>query len=109
MSIMRHGRSHWVLPVLFSAFCLSARGASVAPELEFRQAGKLKVRLSRDDLRARLTAHPVRFASPFSEGRRKNYEAFRIQDVLQSAYGDSWKDEAYSDVAFIARDSGKTW
>ena len=79
--------------------------AAFEPALEFRLAGKAASRFTLSELQGKLKSYSIRFFNPFAgKGKEKNYKAFKIMDVLDLAYGDPWKKDEYSDMAFIALD-----
>lgn len=90
------------------ALAVSLAGAARAadapdPVLEFRVGGRSQQNVPLQELKAKLEPVDIRLTSRFSK-KEKRYQAFRLQDVLQFAYGNAWRKSEYSDVAFIALD-----
>jgi len=71
--------------------------------LTFSVSGALAKELSLAELQAQLVARPVEYRDPFA-AKTKRYEAFAIRDVMQLAFGERWRDPAYTEVVFKALD-----
>jgi mono/diheme cytochrome c family protein len=86
--------------------------AANADSLQFYLSGEKKAAYSLASLQATLPSHHVRISSPFlvhgQAGKTKNYEAFAVADVLNLAFGSSWKNAAYTGVVFVALDGYKS-
>lgn len=74
-----------------------------APSLKFEISGGLIKEYNLDQLRDELNPHRIEIVDPYY-GKKKKYEAFALQDVLQLGFGDKWESPKYTDVAFGALD-----
>lgn len=94
------------MSLLGLALSLALSGPALALEaatLELRLGGKSRASFTLTELKAKLEPKKIRIYSRFSK-KDKNYEAFKLQDILNLGYGNAWKGADYSDVAFIAVD-----
>lgn len=82
---------------------LSTDEKSIVPSLKFEISGGLIKEYNLDQLRDELNPHRIEFVDPHY-GKKKRYEAFALQDVLQLGFGDKWESPQYTDVAFGALD-----
>lgn len=80
--------------------------AANAAELTFSVSAQRVKTLSLEQMSERLDPHEIRFFDPHY-AKTKRYSGYKITDVLQLAYGKTWLDTAYSDVAFTALDGYK--
>lgn len=71
--------------------------------LTFSVSGALAQELSLAELQAQLGGRAVEYHDPFA-AKTKHYEAFAIGDVMELAYGERWRDPAYTEVVFKAFD-----
>ncbi|WP_222937505.1 c-type cytochrome [Spartinivicinus ruber] len=76
--------------------------ASIA-KLEFSIVKQPPKTFTLEELKSQLKTHKISFEDPHY-GKTKRFLAFKIQDVLQLAFGDKWKNHAYSDATFTASD-----
>jgi|GEM_PF-735219 len=74
-----------------------------APSLKFEISGGLIKEYNLDQLRDELNPHRIELVDPYY-GKKKRYEAFALQDVLQLGFGNKWESPKYTDVAFGASD-----
>ncbi len=86
-----------------NAESLSTVEKSTVPSLKFEISGGLIKEYNLDQLRDELNPHRIEFVDPYY-GKKKRYEAFALQDVLQLGFGDKWESPKYTDVAFGALD-----
>jgi mono/diheme cytochrome c family protein len=87
--------------------CLYIVGVGFAagedPTLEFGISDRLYKTLRLSDLKAKLAVEQVDFMDP-QHGKQKRYEAFKLQDVLDVAFGDQWRTGDWTEVVFTALD-----
>ena len=63
-------------------------------------------RFSLSTLKKRLPLHKLKFFDPLYK-KEKRYAAFALHDVFRLSFGDRWRSDEYSDVAFVALDGYK--
>lgn len=61
------------------------------------------VNLSISRLKEQLKVHEIELFDPNYE-KKKSYKAFKLQDVLNIAFGNKWKDSSFTDISFKALD-----
>jgi len=84
---------------LMTAANLWAESAS----LEFRVGGQRLGSIDLQQLQDRLESRHVKIFN-YMMGKEKRYQGFRLRDVLDLAFGDRWRSDTYSDIAFTALD-----
>jgi len=82
---------------------LSSFETGTKPSLKFEISGGFIKEYSLDELRDELNPHRIELVDP-NYGKKKRYEAFSLQDVLQLGFGNRWESPEYTDVAFGATD-----
>lgn len=96
-----------IINTILSAFiflcCLINYAWANIPELQFNISNKPIKKITLNKLKSELEVHEITFVDPHYS-KAKRYLAFQIHDVLQLAFGDKWKNDAYSDAAFTALD-----
>ncbi|PSW20872.1 cytochrome c [Photobacterium sanctipauli] len=74
-----------------------------AVELGFYESGKKVQSYSLESLKKALPVHNVDIFDP-QYNKNKQYQAFKLHDVLAYVYGDAWLQKLDTDVNFIALD-----
>ena len=103
---MLSARFRIILVVLFFGLLTSSQGWGGTPALKFYISDKLVQSITLDELKQHLKTHEINYNDPHYSAS-KRFAAFSIQDVLQLAYADDWKDTSYSDATFTALDGYK--
>lgn len=91
------------LILVLLVFWLTPALTATDAELEFLVADTPLKEVSLARLQDSLESHRIRVLSS-SIGKAKNYQAFALQDVLDFAYGPTWRSDLYSHIAFLALD-----
>lgn len=92
--------------LLFLALCcglLPTQALAESVILEFKISERSVKQFTLDQLKARLKVHDISLKDKHYQ-KRKQYAAFSLRDLLDLAYADTWRNDDYSDLTFIALD-----
>ncbi|MGR8936098.1 MAG: c-type cytochrome [Gammaproteobacteria bacterium] len=84
-------------------FWILAVHAETAPDLRFEISGKEIKKLTLPVLKEQLESHDLSMKDP-EYGKTKHYRAFALHDLLLLGYGELWRTQDYSEIAFRAID-----
>lgn len=88
------------------SYCLISPAYPDTAKLQFYISSKPAGVFTLDQLKTELKVHEITLSDPHY-AKVKRFSAFRVQDVLQLAYGEQWKKPVYTDVTFTALDGYK--
>jgi mono/diheme cytochrome c family protein len=93
------------MAIVMSCLCIVGVGfaADEDPILEFGMSDRLYKTLRLSDLKAKLAVEHLDFMDP-QHGKQKRYDAFKLQAVLDLAFGDQWRSGDWTEVVFTALD-----
>jgi mono/diheme cytochrome c family protein len=94
-----------LLNLLWAVLFTGGLAAAENPALTFIDGQGAPSSKPLSELAQSLTAHDVSFSHPFLSGKRKTYRGYKLHDVLDLAFGKSWRtDVDYPEVVFTALD-----
>lgn len=89
--------------VLFMTAIPSAVVAEENPEIRFLISDRIEKTITLGEMKDRLDYLEIKIHDP-NYGKVKSYKAFSLKDILNSAYGEMWRDDKFSDISFRAED-----
>ena len=82
---------------------LYSHSSDNSPVLKFLASGKPVSEMTLDVMKSKLRSYKIELFD-IQYNKEKNYEGFKVEDVLRLAYGGKLDNPDYTDIAFIALD-----
>jgi len=82
---------------------LTISHAQQKPSLKIMISGKVLKIIPLQEMKNKLEVQTISFFDPYYS-KEKNFKAFKLKDFLNLAYGNSWKNDKYTDLSFLAYD-----